>query len=70
MRDESRNPRLKVEVRFCLRKNWKAEGKAFQPSESPLRSAYLARLLFLKSSAFSLQSEKSYENGGLNFLFF
>jgi hypothetical protein len=54
MRDESRNPRLKAKVRFCLRKSWKAEGKAFGPLESPLRSAYLARLLFLQSSAFSL----------------
>jgi hypothetical protein len=45
MRDTSRNPRLKTEVLFCLRKSWKAEGKAFGP---------LARLLFLRSSAFNL----------------
>jgi hypothetical protein len=62
-RDESRNPRQKAEVRFCLRKSWKTEGRALGPSESPLRSAYLARLLFL-------QSEESYENNRLNLLFF
>jgi hypothetical protein len=45
MRDESRNLRLKAEVRFCLRKSWKAEGKAFGP---------MARLLFLQSSVVSL----------------
>ena len=54
MRDESRNSRLKTEVRFCLRKSWKTEGKAFGP---------LARLLFL-------QPEESYGNGRLKFLFF
>ncbi len=41
-------------MRFCLRKSWKTEGKAFGPSESPLRSAYLARLLFLQPSTFNL----------------
>jgi hypothetical protein len=38
MRDESRNPRLKTEVLFCLRKSWKAEGKklrAFGPPVVP-----------------------------------
>jgi len=35
MRDESRNPRLKTEVRFCLRKSWKTEGKAFGPPVVP-----------------------------------
>jgi hypothetical protein len=53
MRDESRKPRLKTEVLFCLRKSWKAEGKNFGP---------LARLLFLQSSIFSLQPDGSYEN--------
>jgi hypothetical protein len=31
MRDESRNPRLKAEVRFCLRKSWKDEGTTGGP---------------------------------------
>jgi len=53
-RDESRNPRLKAEGRFCLRKSWKADEKYLGPSESPLRSAYLARLFL--PSVFSLQS--------------
>jgi hypothetical protein len=47
-------------LRDC--QSWKTEGKAFGPSESPLRSAYLARLLFL-------QSEEFYKNNRLNFLF-
>jgi hypothetical protein len=60
-RDESRNPGLKAEARFCLHKSWKAEGRAFGP---------LARLLFLQSSAFNLLPDESYENGRLIFLFF
>lgn len=45
--------RLKAEERFCFCKSRKTEGKDFGPSESSLRSAYLARLFL--PSAFSLQ---------------
>jgi hypothetical protein len=47
-RDESRNPRLKAEGRFCLRKSWKADGKNFGP---------LARLFL--PSVFSLFNYKN-----------
>jgi len=56
MRVYARNPRLKAEGRFCLRKSWKAEGKNFGP---------LARLFV--PSVFSLFI---YKKDRLNFLLF
>jgi hypothetical protein len=47
MRANTRNPKLKAEVRFCLRKSWKTEGTTGGPK---------ARRLFLQSSAFSLMN--------------
>jgi hypothetical protein len=51
MRDESRNPRLKTEVLFCLRKSWKAEGKKLRAFGSP---PVVPSVFSLRSSAFNL----------------